>query len=118
MNMKCLKDFNKFLERIFMKTHILKFSRDLTSSLDIEFLRELEKLSKDELIEKLLEKTASSKKRLLGKDEILKMFNIPKQRFEHLVRENKIPHIFINNKLRLFNPDEVYDCLNTHFKIA
>ncbi|MDX9757432.1 MAG: hypothetical protein WC279_08315 [Sulfurimonas sp.] len=94
-------------------------NKELVRSLDAETLKEIEESStKDELIERLLEKIISPKKRLLTKEEILKMFSIPKQRFEHLVREGKMPHIFINNKIRLFNPDEVFDYLNTTCKIA
>lgn len=94
-------------------------NKELAGSLDAETLKVIEESStKDELIERLLEKIISPKKRLLTKEEILKMFSIPKQRFEHLVRENKIPHIFINTKIRLFNPDEVFDYLNTTCKIA
>lgn len=94
-------------------------NKELARSLDAETLKEIEESStKDELIERLLEKIISPKKRLLTKEEILKMFSIPKQRFEHLVREGKMPHIFINNKIRLFNPDEVFNYLNTTCKIA
>lgn len=106
-----------------MKTQLITLDRELAGSLDTEILKEIEESSsKDELIERLLKKIISSKKRLLTKEEMQKemqkIFGIPKQRFEHLVRENKIPHIYINNKIRLFNPDEVFDCLNTNFKIA
>lgn len=105
-----------------MQTEIL-LNKELASSLDTELLKEIEESStKDELIERLLKKITSPKKRLLTKTEMQKeaekTFSIPKQRFEHLVRENKIPHIYINNKIRLFNPDEVFDYLNTNFKIA
>lgn len=101
----------------------LILNTELVGSLDEDILKEIEESNtKDELIERLLKKIISSKKRLLTKEEMqkemLKMFGIPKQRFEHLVRENKIPHIYINNKIRLFNPDEVFDCLTTNFKIA
>lgn len=94
-------------------------NKELAGSLDAQTLKEIEESStKDELIERLLEKIISAKKRLLTKEETLKMFSIPKQRFEHLVRDGKIPHIFINNKIRLFNPDEVFNYLNTTCKIA
>ena len=104
-----------------MKTPLLLLlnNKELAASLDAETLKEIEESStKDELIERLLERIISPKKRLLTKEETLKMFSIPKQRFEHLVRENKIPHIYINNKIRLFNPDEVFNYLNTTCKIA
>lgn len=100
-------------------TLMLLNNKELAHFLDAETLKEIEESStKDELIERLLEKIISPKKRLLTKEEILKMFSIPKQRFEHLIRENKIPHIYINNKIRLFNPDEVFEYFNTTCKIA
>ena len=107
-----------------METKLMLLNnKELAASLDAETLKEIEESStKDELIERLLKKITSPKKRLLTKTEMQKevenIFSIPKQRFEQLVRENKIPHIYINNKIRLFNPDEVFDFLNTNFKIA
>jgi len=102
-----------------MRTQSIILSKELESLLDLDLLKEIQESStKDELIEKLLQKIVSPKKVLLLKEDILKMFSIPKQRFEHLVRENKIPHIYINNKIRLFNPDEVFEYLNTNCKIA
>jgi len=91
----------------------------LNIALDAELLKEIEtSQSQDELIEKLLTIVASRRPKLHSKEDVMRLTSIPKQRFEHLVRENKIPHIFINNKIRLFDIDEVYEYLNKNCKVG
>ncbi|MDD3450470.1 hypothetical protein [Sulfurimonas sp.] len=90
----------------------------LNITLDAELLKEIEtSQSQDELIEKLLTIVANRPK-LHSKEDVMRLTSIPKQRFEHLVRENKIPHIYINNKIRLFDIDEVYEYLNKNCKVG
>ncbi|MFA6137397.1 MAG: hypothetical protein WC667_04850 [Sulfurimonas sp.] len=92
---------------------------ELLKQLDTELIAELEQsTSQEELINILVSMIVESKINIQTKEEILKLFKIPKQRFEHLIRENKIPHIYINNKTRLFNANDVYKYLNENCKIA
>lgn len=102
-----------------MQTQVITINKELVASLDAEILREIEESgSKDELIEKLLKRVVNPPKKLHSKEDIMHLTSIPKQRFEHLLRENKIPHIYINNKIRLFDVDEVYEYLNKNCKVG
>ena len=94
-------------------------NEDLLAKLDDD-LKELtiSSISSDELVEKLLHKIVDSPKTLQTKEEIMKMLKIPKQRFEHMVRDGEIPHIYINNKIRLFDGQEIIEFLKKNRKIA
>lgn len=96
-----------------------KVSEDLLSKLNDD-LKALvtSTISSDELIEKLLYKIVDSPKTLQTKEEIMKMLKIPKQRFEHMVRDGEIPHIYINKKIRLFDGEEIVEFLKKNRKIA
>lgn len=98
---------------------------------------QLEKLINDELLERadddilsLIRKSSNTQdlinellkviletRALKTKEQIIKIFHFPKRKFEDLVRDGKIPHVHITNKIRLFDINQVSNYLNSQ-KIA
>lgn len=91
--------------------------KDIVENLDPKTLEVLESAKNEkETIDKLL-KIIISFNGLKSKEEIISMYNFSKRSFDDLVRANQIPHYKINNKTRLFNPIEINEYFNNHYKV-
>lgn len=90
---------------------------DLLKRADEDILSLIKKSSNtQDLVNELL-KVILETRALKTKEQIIKIFHFPKRKFEDLVRDGKIPHIHITNKIKLFDINQVQEILNSH-KIA
>lgn len=90
---------------------------DLLKRADDDLLSLIKQSSKTEDLINELIKIILESRTLKTKEQIIKIFHFPKRKFEDLVRDGKIPHVHITNKIRLFDINQVSDYLNSH-KIA
>lgn len=92
--------------------------KNIVENLDPKTLEVIENSkSQEETIDELL-KIIISFNGLKSKEEIINMYNFSKRTFDDLVRANQIPHYKINNKTRLFNPVEINEYMDAHFKVG